>query len=66
MYQPMISDDNIGRLYRMKIKEKRPMTRLINQILDDFFSAYEGDDKEFGMGSTLQDSPGIYVEDRVL
>jgi hypothetical protein len=25
----------------MKLKEKRPMTRLINQILDNFFSIYD-------------------------
>ncbi len=37
----MITDENIQRLYRMKLKEKRPMTRLINQILDDFFSTYD-------------------------
>ena len=41
MYQPVITDENIQGLYRMKLKEKRPMTTLINQILDDFFSAYE-------------------------
>ena len=41
MYQPVISDENIQRLYRMKLKEKRPMTKLINQILDDFFQTYE-------------------------
>jgi hypothetical protein len=41
MYQPVISDENIQRLYRMKLKEKRPMTKLINQILNDFFSIYE-------------------------
>ena len=43
MYQPVISDENIQRLYRMKLREKRPMTKLINQILDDFFSVYEQD-----------------------
>jgi len=41
MYQPVITDENIQRLYQMKLKEKRPMTRLINQILDDFFSIYD-------------------------
>jgi hypothetical protein len=41
MYQPLITDENIQRLYRMKLKEKRPMTRLINQILDDFFSTHD-------------------------
>ena len=41
MYQPLITDENIQRLYRMKLREKRPMTRLINQILGDFFQTYE-------------------------
>jgi len=48
MYQPMISDENIGRLYRMKLQEKRPMTKLINQILDDFFTAYNQDNTSTG------------------
>ena len=41
MYQPLITDENIQRLYRMKLREKRPMTKLINQILDSFFSSYD-------------------------
>ncbi len=43
MYQPLITDENIQRLYRLKLKEKRPMTKLINQILDAFFSTYDHD-----------------------
>jgi hypothetical protein len=43
MYQPIISDENIRRLYRMKLREKKPMTKLIDQILSDFFSTYEQD-----------------------
>jgi hypothetical protein len=46
MYQPLITDENIQRLYRMKLKEKRPMTKLINQILDDFFLFYDHDPTE--------------------
>ena len=41
MYQPVISDENIRRLYQMKLREKKPMTRLIDQILSDFFLTYE-------------------------
>jgi hypothetical protein len=41
VYQPVISDENIRRLYRMKLREKKPMTKLIDQILSDFFSTYE-------------------------
>jgi hypothetical protein len=46
MYQPLITDENIQRLYRMKLKEKRPMTKLINQILDAFFLTYDQDSTE--------------------
>jgi len=46
MYQPVISDENVQRLYRMKLKEKRPMTKLINQILDASFSTYDHDPTE--------------------
>jgi hypothetical protein len=46
MYQPVITDENVRRLYRMKLKEKRPMSKLINQILDDFFSTYDHDPTE--------------------
>ena len=41
MYQPVISDENIQRLYRMKLREKKPMTKLLDQILEDFFRSYE-------------------------
>ena len=41
MYQPEITEENIRKLYRMKLMERRPMTKLINQILDDFFSIYD-------------------------
>jgi hypothetical protein len=56
MYQPEITEENIRRLYRMKLREKRPMTRLINQILDDFFSAYSHDTAE-GRGTMPWTTP---------
>jgi hypothetical protein len=40
VYQPVISDKNIRRLYQLKLKERRPMTKIINQIIKDFFIAY--------------------------
>jgi hypothetical protein len=46
VYQPLITDENIQKLYRMKLREKRPMTRLINQILDDYFLSYNHDTAE--------------------
>ena len=41
MYQPEISEDNIRNLYHLKIAVKKPMTRLINAILDAFFHQLE-------------------------
>ena len=41
MYQPEIIEENIRRLYRLKLERNRPMTKLLNQILDDFFMSCE-------------------------
>lgn len=41
MYQPQISDENIRKLYQLKIKLKKPMTYILNIILDDFFASYK-------------------------
>lgn len=42
MYQPQMSDENIRKMYRLKIMLKRPMTHIINKILDQFFNSYQG------------------------
>ena len=39
MYQPQISDNNIHKLYLLKIKLKKPMTHIINKILENFFES---------------------------
>lgn len=39
MYQPQISDENIHKLYLLKIKLKKPMTHIINKILENFFES---------------------------
>ena len=41
MYQPEITEDNIRNLYRLKLAVRKPMTRLINAILEAFFSQLE-------------------------
>jgi len=41
MYQPQIGDENIRKLYQLKIKLKKPMTTILNKILDDFFASYQ-------------------------
>ena len=37
MYQPKISDEHIRKLYQLKLKEKKPMTRLLDAILKQYF-----------------------------
>ncbi len=39
MYQPRISDENIQRLYLLKVQRKRPMTHVLDEILNDYFEA---------------------------
>jgi len=44
MYQPEMSEENIRKLYLLKLEKKRPMTKLLNQILDEYFQ--QGGKKE--------------------
>lgn len=37
MYQPKISDGHIRRLYQLKLQKKKPMTKVLDEILNDFF-----------------------------
>lgn len=37
MYQPEIKEYNVRNLYQLKLRTKKPMTRLVNAILDAFF-----------------------------
>jgi len=39
LYQPRITDENVRRLYELKRRTGRPMTRLLNAIIDSFFCA---------------------------
>lgn len=38
MYQPAMSDENVMKLYRLKLRRKRPMTVLLDEILEAYFS----------------------------
>ena len=40
MYQPKISDDHIHNLYYLKTKQNKLMTRILDQILSDYFESY--------------------------
>lgn len=37
MYQPVMSEENVRRLYFLKQEKKKPMTRLLDQILNEYF-----------------------------
>ena len=37
MYQPIMSEENVRRLYFLKIEKKKPMTKLLDQILNQYF-----------------------------
>ena len=41
MYQPEIEEYHIRNLYQLKLRTKKPMTRLVNAILDAFFGQLE-------------------------
>ena len=40
MYQPRISDENIRSLYQLRILLGKPMTRVLNEILKEYFSLH--------------------------
>jgi hypothetical protein len=41
MYTPRISDINIRRLYQLKKELKKPMTHLLDEILNHYFASWE-------------------------
>ena len=38
MYQPEVKEELIRKLYQLKLVEKRPMTKLINEALEQYLS----------------------------
>jgi tRNA A37 threonylcarbamoyltransferase TsaD len=50
MYQPQISDENIRKLHKLKTKFKKPMTHILNKIMDDFFASYQEKTELSGKG----------------
>ena len=52
MYQPLMSEENVRRLYFLKLERKKPMTKLLDEILEQFFKQHpvqelaEGGDEE--------------------
>jgi hypothetical protein len=53
MYQPEIKEWNIRNLYQLKLRTKKPMTRLVNAILDAFFGQLE--ELEWGGADAIND-----------
>ncbi len=45
-YSPQIKGDLVRRLYQLKQKEKRPMTRLVNEAVIEYLERKEKDGKE--------------------
>jgi hypothetical protein len=45
MYQPEMNEENVRRLYYLKLEKRKPMTKLLDQILNDYFKKHkEGDE----------------------
>ena len=40
MYQPIMSEENVRRLYFLKQEKKKPMTKLLDQILNEYFEQH--------------------------
>jgi transcription termination factor NusB len=38
MYQPRMRDENIRRLYQLKIQLQKPMTHVLDEILNEYFA----------------------------
>ena len=56
MYQPRISDENIRRLYQMKVKRKKPMTHVLDEILNEYF-AFHQEEPDEGLKKIAKDIP---------
>ncbi len=40
LYHPAMSDENVRRLYQLKLEKGRPMTRLLDEILNEYFEQH--------------------------
>lgn len=64
MYQPVMSEENVRRLYFLKLEKRRPMTKLLDTILNHYFeqpNRQKHEPKEGGerlcMNATSADKP---------
>ena len=42
MYTPQLADDLVRALYQMKLRTKKPMTKLLNEAVREFLATREG------------------------
>ena len=42
MYTPKLSEDLVRALYQMKLRTKKPMTKLLNEAVREFLATREG------------------------
>jgi hypothetical protein len=52
VYQPEMTEENVRRLYYLKVEKRKPMTKLLNQILEEYFQQHEPQDKSEEGGKT--------------
>ena len=45
MYSPKIKEEFIPMLYRLKLKEKRPMTMLVNEAVEIYLKNKQADER---------------------
>ncbi len=74
MYQPIMSEENVRRLYFLKQEKKKPMTKLLDQILSEYIeqhgNQYEPDEggketcKDANYAGTNQNS-GASKQERI-
>ena len=43
MYQPALRPDQITRLYHLKLQQRKPMTRLLREAVDQYLQAHVGE-----------------------
>lgn len=48
LYHPAMSDENVRRLYLLKLEKGKPMTRLLDQILNEYFEQKQNEAEEGG------------------
>ena len=53
MYHPAMSEQNVKKLYLLKLKKRRPMTKLLDQILNEYFEHNDNQSESKEGGKSL-------------